>query len=976
MKHLIHLLVVAWICSPAAAWAQDLFYDLPITELTLADGRLPDTNAPDDPNEYIDLEQTRYLPRVTLEGPGEAYIVFPTGVGHFWNLGWVSPEQCRIVIRSPLTPELAGTIYWNTRVNTKLVPIKFRVTSKQANAKAQPTFWNTRRAIFDSFAASDLPGAAWFKLQAMKSAFMAQPNTPAKQPPALLGQAYDPCGQLARNQRFGKAGWHDTIDFMDGTQALAENMRLSDLVCPQPGDTQWAPLTQVPGVTVAPVDWTAHMPFSPPRVEPLAMWIPADNYALLFPSFEAMTRLMDEADVYGTPLLPGLRGVSQDAGTRNRYEKQLCLEVSWAARQLGPEVVKSVAFTGADPFLMSGSDVTVLFQAKNPELLEGYVKTRHSLVAKETAEAQSVAGELWGVPYSGLVTPDRSVSSYVARFADVVLVSNSLVALERCLAASAGNIEPLLFTEEYLFFRERYPAGDEETGLLLVTDMALRKWAGPVWRIADSRRVRMAAVLANANAQFAESQLSGQWPATALPAKGRKPARAPKPAATAEPAPAPESTCYPVVTNIPEANLFWLSPTGMHSPRYGTMGFLTPIVELAPQAALQAEIEAYNIFRDRYMGIWRGVFDPVAISFTVQGNRLAADFSIFPLVATTDYAEMSELTRNNQLPEKVSFPEESMAILGLSLDPESKTVKELNSLLGVMIPNVGRTGINWLGKWVRIYAGDDPFWADLAEVPNERAVDSFFEKNLYRLPVVLEVALASPMGMATFLTSVRAFAESTAPGLIKWETGTHNDHPYVVVRTTEKDMAGLELDKLGLYYSTVNNVFILTLNEALLKKAIDRHLGKTTSVAASQEDMNGLHFLGASMGLAVHYRFLELANALTRREVSRVEREAAFRALPILNQWKALFPNQDPVDLHRRLFGVTLLAPAYGQYVWNEQYQTFESTVHGFPGQTKEGPGALRPPLESLSTANCGLTFENGGLRARCEVTRQPAQPK
>ncbi len=560
-----------------------------------------------------------------------------------------------------------------------------------------------------------------------------------------------------------------------------------------------------------------------------------------------------------------------------------------------------------------------------------------------------------------------------------MLVSNSLVALERCISASQGRIEPLLFTEEYLFFRERYPLSEEESALLLVTDMALRKWAGPAWRIADSRRSRMAAILSNAAAQFTESELSGQWPATSLPTKGKKPNKPkPKPKGTEEATPvvAPGDSCYPVVTQIPEANLFYMNPKQRLSGRYGTLGFLTPIVELAPQAALSEEVRAYGIFRDRYMGIWRGVFDPIAISFSVSEKKISADVTIFPLVATTDYEEMSELTRNNQLPDKVPFPEESMAILGLSLDPESKTVRELNSLLGVMIPSAGRTGISWLGKWFRVYAGDDPFWAELADVPDEKSVERFFEQQLYRLPVVIEVALASPMGMATFLTSVRAFAESTAPGLLKWESATHNEHPYVIIRTTERDMAGVALDKLALYYSTANNVFIASLNETLLKKAIDRHLGKTAAAATSQEDMNGLHFLGASMGLAVHYRFLELLNALTKREISRIERETAFLALPILNQWRKLFPNQDPIDLHRRLFGITLLAPGYGQYVWNEEYQTYESTVHGFPGKVKEGPGALRPPLESLSTANCGLTFENQGLRARCEMTRQAGARK
>ena len=65
--------------------------------------------------------------------------------------------------------------------------------------------------------------------------------------------------------------------------------------------------------------------------------------------------------------------------------------------------------------------------------------------------------------------------------------------------------------------------------------------------------------------------------------------------------------------------------------------------------------------------------------------------------------------------------------------------------------------------------------------------------------------------------------------------------------------------------------------------------------------------------------------------------------LPILNEWKRLFPNEDPVKVHERLWHVTLICPGGGKYVWNDQWHTMESTVYGHPGQPKTGPKA--PPL-------------------------------
>ena len=59
--------------------------------------------------------------------------------------------------------------------------------------------------------------------------------------------------------------------------------------------------------------------------------------------------------------------------------------------------------------------------------------------------------------------------------------------------------------------------------------------------------------------------------------------------------------------------------------------------------------------------------------------------------------------------------------------------------------------------------------------------------------------------------------------------------------------------------------------------------------------------------------------------------QLAWANLPALNEWKRRYPDQDPVKVHERLWQTRLLDPAGGAYVWNERFQTMESTTYGHP---------------------------------------------
>ena len=65
-----------------------------------------------------------------------------------------------------------------------------------------------------------------------------------------------------------------------------------------------------------------------------------------------------------------------------------------------------------------------------------------------------------------------------------------------------------------------------------------------------------------------------------------------------------------------------------------------------------------------------------------------------------------------------------------------------------------------------------------------------------------------------------------------------------------------------------------------------------------------------------------------------------------------------------------MVCPGGGQYVWNKEWQTMESTVFGHPGEPKL-PDLAAAPLFPFKHCRFGITFEHNGLRSRLELERE-----
>jgi hypothetical protein len=166
----------------------------------------------------------------------------------------------------------------------------------------------------------------------------------------------------------------------------------------------------------------------------------------------------------------------------------------------------------------------------------------------------------------------------------------------------------------------------------------------------------------------------------------------------------------------------------------------------------------------------------------------------------------------------------------------------------------------------------------------------------------------------------------------------------------------------ALCFANTGKALVLTPREDLLKRAVDRH--KQGAAA------DGKPWLGTSGGLSVQPKAWDVLRQGLTRPYRDAMRRQAWANLPALNEWKRLYPDRDPVEVHERIWQTQLLDPGGGRYVWNVQWHTMESTTFGHPGEPKEGP-ASPAVMESLLGAQFGLTFEPDGLRAKGAVQRK-----
>ncbi|MFN0206862.1 MAG: hypothetical protein ACKVS6_11205 [Planctomycetota bacterium] len=861
-------------------------------------------------------------PYAVIEGEGEIYVL----MSNSGNLG--ATGGYFVAARTASPRDLSGQLFIPREDGKGYVTTRFEISAEEASADAKNEFNNYKQQFFSHWMNQNAPGAAYFRYQ------LSLANAGA------TTDANDMMNRQFRRNRFGRSEFDNTFDLFTGGRALSENLQLDRnlIVLPKAGDA--VDIASIQGITVKEYDWKPLVASLKPEIDSLASVIPHDQHAVFFSSFQGMIELLDAADSSGTPIIHMMDERAEDARTGERYKKQLCLLTNDLARMLGPEVINNIAITGSDINLRMGTDVAVLFDCKNAAILKGYMSAKYAAFSL-AKEFKKESGEIDGVAYEGVRNFDRSVCSYIAspRGGSEIVVTNSLAQLKRLVQTVKGAEPALASTGEYIYFRDRYKKGEwMESAFCMITDATLRRWCGPKWRIADSRRTRAAGVMAAVHAEHAANLINGTTDNVAI-GDG----------------------------NLPSIGELKLTKRGIVSLEYGTPGFLTPIIEMDLATVTKDEAAAYERFRDTYQSYWRTFFDPIAARFSLTKEKASLDITIMPLIAQSDYNDWIDITRNVKLEPGAGDPHpESFFHLVFGFDKKSKEGREAGRWLKPFGIDVDPLG--WTGNHVAFYFDKNPLWSALTTAPDK---SEFIEENIAQIPFGLFVDVESGMKLTIFLTAMRAFIEKSAPDMTKWDILKHNEQSYVKISMSEEGARDSgPFEEISIYYAATPSMFTLSLREDIIKNALDRAAERKAAKkegAAAAPPVVKTEWLGESMAAKVDGSSLELLQAMSGESYQKEMQHRAWLNIPILNEWKRMFPGRDPVEVHELLFQTRLMCPAGGKYSWNNEWKTMESTIYGSPAQPKLGIG-LPKVLQQIGSIGLGVTFEKEGLRARAEI--------
>jgi len=277
-------------------------------------------------------------------------------------------------------------------------------------------------------------------------------------------------------------------------------------------------------------------------------------------------------------------------------------------------------------------------------------------------------GTVGGVDYAGWASDDRRASGYVAAFPQAVVLTNSVGQIARLAAVQRDPQKSLARLDEFRYFRHRYRLGEPgEAAFVFMSDATIRRWCGPRWRIGAMRRARALAELADLQAGFVPELLKGEIQSREIAA----------PAAS-----------------IPLGTVS-VARRGVRSSIYNTIDFATPIAELPLDLVTTFEAEAYERWRVNYERGWRWAFDPIGLRLVMKDGQLAADLTILPLIAGTEYRDLIDLTRGAAIPRGAGDRHGALVHAVLALRRESRWIGILD---GVARDNLKSDVLSWLGS--------------------------------------------------------------------------------------------------------------------------------------------------------------------------------------------------------------------------------------------------------------------------------------
>ena len=444
------------------------------------------------------------------------------------------------------------------------------------------------------------------------------------------------------NAARGRANNVDLFSIFTGALAVQESLQLDTMR----GENTGRPVTNakvdlanLKGPTIKSHPWAQMLAGRKPRIAALARMVPADQYYVQCRSLTKMLEFMDVSDLWATHLFNQAAHDATSSRVNERMQEQLAVHTEPLMRPFYDFVVDQVAITGSDLYLREGSDVTLLFQLKQPEVFKARMDDFLKTSQQAHRGSRRSSGKYRGVDYVHLTSDDRKVHVFSAYpRPDVHVRSNSKVALERVLALITANVsEPrstvaLGDTDEFKYIRTMLPEGaPEEDVLVYLSDPFIHHLVGPKLKLTERRRLLV----------YNHLRMLGHASMLHRTQHGRTAGSIQE---------LVEARCAPSQLADPDLRSALGGKYSLSAD--GTLGLcsvtgsalrLTPCCELPLNEVTKVEADEYKAFLDQYNQYWRTYFDPIAVRLQITPERYRAETIVLPLLDNSVYRSLSEV---------------------------------------------------------------------------------------------------------------------------------------------------------------------------------------------------------------------------------------------------------------------------------------------------------------------------------------------
>jgi hypothetical protein len=706
---------------------------------------------------------------------------------------------------------------------------------------------------------------------------------------------------------------------------------------------------------------------SEPQIQDIARLVPSDQYFLHFNSMTALGEVLDLGSQWGDNLLRLYTLTAQNNRTQERLEEQLGLRRQGLEELFAGGAATEVAVTGSDPYLLDGTDVTVIFRVADEEAFKKKANEWSVQDRQNHPQLVEQAFNYRGHRVSVRYTNDRVVSSFFTQHDDYFVFSNSHRAIRRVVDVAIDQGESLHSSLDYRYVTTILPPADgANTGYYFASEAFIKRVIGPAAKISQKRRVQCFNNLVmqnNASLFFRlEYGRSPESLSEMIEKRFIDPQKIICPHGGAYAFDAESDTCT----------------CSLHN----RLRYLTPNIELSVLKLSKEEAAEYERYKTRYKAFWQDLFDPIATRITLA-PRVRLETCVLPFANSSIYQDLRRSLDKNAQPIDTSHIAPS-AVTSLVLVPgRDNTAEYLRLIPGVtevLQEDPTLTDLSWIGDRVAVHFCDgeiifeiDPTQFHSLDVPLFGEASATWQAVLSavvlatNVPVYATIDIESPEKAERLLQqfSQRIFLKQSKVGPIPttldaYRLPDYKEHEIYVLS------ARLHAAVFRLHMALVNDQLVIATQPGILREVID------ASVAPPSTEPALAHLL-----LRLNQRALKQLHDDVQLYWAEKSRVACHRnIISIYNLHKLYGAPIDEIDsLSEAKYGIRYYCPDNGQYTFDPDMNQVVCSVHGNRESSRQNAALSRESsfakfIESIDEIVASLRYEDEALIATVEIDR------